>query len=257
MVSYSGFSEVYDDFMDNVPYDEWSAYVLRLLRLQGIEDGLVYDLACGTGSISMRLCDAGFRVIGIDNSAEMLGIAVKKKEDRDLFYVQQDMRELELLEKGRAFVCICDGMNYLLCKEDVLSALRGVHRYLEEGGIFIFDMNTLYKYREVLGDTVIAENREDMSFIWENYFDEAEAVNEYDLTVFVKKADMDGEACYAKFEELHYQKGYEISEMREMIQKAGFTLLAVYDAFTEEVPKAESERVYFVIKKNKERNENG
>lgn len=251
MDSYRGFAEVYDAFMDNVPYDEWTDYLLGLLFDYGIKEGKICDLACGTGSMTTGLSDAGFEMMGVDASFEMLSIADKNKGNRNILYINQDMRELELAEKMSAFVCICDGLNYILEKEELVQVFSGVKKYLNEGGIFIFDLNTVYKYKEILGETTIAENREDMSFIWENFYDETERVNEYDLTLYVR--DREDETRFLRLEEVHYQKAYEISDIKESIEEAGMELIAVFDAFTREAPKKESERLYFVVKKSERR----
>lgn len=244
MVSYTGFAEVYDKFMDNVPYGEWASYVRELLVQYGVEKGLVCELACGTGSLTEKLDDFGYDMIGIDNSFEMLDMAKRKKGERDILYLLQDMREFELFGTVEAFVCICDGLNYILEKEELVKVFRLVNNYLEEGGVFIFDLNTIYKYETILGDCSISENREDMSFIWDNFYEEEEKINEYDLTIYVKEE----ENRYLRFDEVHYQKGYEISEIKEALEEAGMEFVAVFDAFTKEEPKEESERVYFVAR---------
>lgn len=249
MVSYTGFAEVYDAFMDNVPYDEWIAYILSLLHEYGIEEGTICDLACGTGSMTMRLSDTGFGMLGLDNSEEMLTMAEAKKGDRDIFYIHQDMRELELAEKVSAFVCVCDGMNYILKNEDLTEVFKRIRVYLKEDGVFIFDLNTIYKYKEILGVNTFAENREDMSFIWENFYDEAENINEYAVTFYVREKERTDH--FLRFEEVHYQKGYEIFEIEKSIEEAGMKLVAIYDAFTREEPNKESERLYFVVKKER------
>ena len=201
MEAYSSFAQVYDMFMDNVPYEEWSVYFRALLEEYGISDGLVLDLGCGTGKITRLLSDAGYDMIGIDNSEDMLEIAREKQYDdfdeeleqsdttechmnereqedaaeeespekRQILYLLQDMREFELYGTVRAVVSICDSMNYILEEEDLLEVFRLVNNYLDPGGIFIFDMNTIYKYRELLGETTICENREEGSYIWDNY----------------------------------------------------------------------------------------
>lgn len=248
MISYTGFAEVYDAFMDNVPYDEWADYLIGLLHENGVKEGTVCDLACGTGSITERLYQAGFYMIGLDNSIDMLNIALQKKEEKDILYLCQDMREIELMNKVSAFVCICDGFNYLLHPTDLLEVFRKVNTYLAEDGVFIFDMNTIYKFKEVLGETTIAENREDMSFIWDNYYDEEEKINEYALTIYVKNGE---EESFLRFDEEHYQRGYEIEEIKALLEAAGLELTAIYDAFTREAPKKESERLYFVVKKGR------
>ena len=130
-------------------------------------------------------------------------------------------------------------------KQDIVKTFRLVNNYLDPRGIFIFDMNTSYKYREILADNTFAETREDSSFIWENYYDEEEKINEYALTLFVEEKET---GVYERFEEEHYQRAYEIEEMIQMIQEAGLEFITVYDAFTKEKPKENSERVYFIAR---------
>ena len=182
MDAYTSFAAVYDMFMDNIPYEEWCEYLTGLLKEYGIDKGLVLDMGCGTGSLTELLSKSGYDMIGIDNSEEMLEIALDKKSvsGRDILYLLQDMREFELYGTVAAVVSICDSMNYILTYEDMVQVFRLVNNYLDPGGIFIFDLNTEYKYREILADSTIAENREEGSFIWDNYYDEEERINEYD-----------------------------------------------------------------------------
>ena len=136
------------------------------------ERNLVLDLGCGTGKITELLYEKGYDMIGVDSSEEMLQIALDKKLETgsDILYLCQDMRELDLYSTVGTVVSVCDSLNYLLMDEDVLQTFHLVNNYLFPGGIFIFDFNTIYKYEEVIGDTTIAENREDCSFIWENFY---------------------------------------------------------------------------------------
>ena len=259
MGAYESFARVYDLFMDNVPYEEWSSYLTGLLREYGICSGTVAELGCGTGKMTRLLAAAGYDMIGVDNSEEMLEIAREAEYEADawdeseesdepagrgILYLLEDMRELELYGSVCAVVSVCDSMNYILEEADLREVFSRVHEYLEEDGIFIFDLNTVYKYRDLLGETTIAENREEGSFIWENYFDENEMVNEYDLTLFIREED----GRYSKYEETHYQKAFEISEVLEAVKEAGMELVAVYDAFTRQPPRKNSDRVYFVVR---------
>ena len=245
MEAYTGFAEVYDIFMDNVPYEEWGEYLTSLLEEYGINDGLVCELGCGTGKMTEFLSNKGYDMIGIDNSYDMLSIAMRGREsENDILYLNQDMREMELYGTVRAVVSVCDSMNYLLSEDDLFTTFKLVNNYLDPGGMFIFDMNTEYKYRELLGDRTISENRESCSFIWENYYDEEDSINEYDLTLFVQEDD----DLYRKFEEIHYQKSYGIDSVKGLLEDAGLEVVAVYDAFTHEVPNAKSERVYFIAR---------
>ena len=246
MASYESFARVYDLFMDNIPYEEWGRYLCGLLRRYGVEDGLVLELGCGTGAMTEVLSDQGYDMIGVDNSVEMLEIAQEKKvqSGHDILYLLQDMREFELYGTVKAVVSVCDSMNYITDQAELLDVFRLVNNYLDPNGIFIFDLNTVYKYEKILGDSVIAENREESSFIWENWYEEEEQINEYDLTLFIRRED----GLYEKYEETHYQRAYEIEMVSRLLAKAGLVLEAVYDAFTMESPGADSERVYFIAR---------
>lgn len=150
MEAYTGFAEVYDLFMDNIPYEEWGEYIKGLLKEYGIDEGLVLELGCGTGTMTEILASAGYDMIGIDQSEEMLEEALEKKQEsgHEILYLCQDMRKFELYGTVRAIVCVCDSMNYILEEDEVLDILSSAsHNYLDYGGLFIFDLNTEYKYR--------------------------------------------------------------------------------------------------------------
>lgn len=249
MDAYTGFAAVYDIFMDNIPYEDWCGYLAGLLGEYGVEDGLVLDLGCGTGTLTRLLAQKGYDMIGVDASGEMLEIAMERRPEpgtagADILYLQQDMREFELYGTVRAVVSICDTMNYLMEYEDLVRVCTLVNNYLDPGGIFIFDLNTPYKYRELLGEQTIAENREEGSFIWENYFDEEDGVNEYDLTLFIR--DEDGR--YEKYEETHFQRAYPLDLVKQAIIESGMEFVAAYDAFTRDEPRTDSERIYVVAR---------
>ena len=252
MEAYTGFAQVYDTFMDNVPYEEWADYLEDRLKEYGIRDGLVLELGCGTGSMTELLAEKGYDMIGVDNSPEMLEIAAEtgyqEMPEDEILYLLQDMRELELYGSVRAVVSICDSMNYLLEETDLLSLFYRVNEYLDPDGIFIFDLNTVYKYRELLGETTIAENRKEGSFIWDNYFDEEEQINEYELTLFIREE----EGLYRRFEETHYQRAYELETVKHLLEQAGLECVAAYDAFTREPVKEDSERIYVIARSNQE-----
>lgn len=213
-----------------------------------MERNLVLELGCGTGTLTELLYQKGYDMIGIDNSEEMLNIAMEKKEKTgsEILYLCQDMRDLDLYSTIGTVISVCDSINYLLEDEEVLSTFRLINNYLYPGGIFIFDFNTVYKYETVIGDTTIAENRDRCSFIWENYYHEEESINEYDLTVFVKEDD--NRELFRRFCETHYQRGYTAEEMAEFVRQAGMELLLTLDADTHKEPSEKSERIYMVCR---------
>lgn len=268
MEAYTDFAKVYDTFMDDTPYEEWAKYIAGLLksyaavkakptgkkqdnadkmRMDAVssERKVVVDLGCGTGTLTELLSEAGYDMIGIDNSQEMLNIALAKKEKsgKEILYLQQDMREMELFGAVGAVISVCDSLNYLLEEEDIRKVFMLVNNYLLPGGIFLFDFNTVYKYETVIGDTTIAENREDCSFIWENYYNAEAQVNEYDLTIFAKEGEL-----FRRFMETHYQRGYTPERMRTLLEEAGMKFVTAIDADTHGEITAESERIYMIAR---------
>lgn len=244
MEAYTSFAEVYDVFMDNIPYEEWSAYIIALLREYHIEDGIVADLGCGTGAMTRRLAAAGYDMIGIDASIEMLDVARTYETDSTILYLMQDMREFELYGTVAAIVSVCDCINYITEPEELLQVFRLVNNYLDPKGIFMFDFHPERYYREALADNTFAEDREDMSFIWENEYDADTHLNIYDLSIFVKNSDQ----RYSKFQETHYQRGYTLSEMQALIAASGMELVAAYDAFTRQPAEEDSQRIFMLVR---------
>lgn len=245
MNAYTTFSKVYDILMDNVNYKEWGKYIISLLREYNINEGLVLELGCGTGNICEILAKRGYDVIGIDNSAEMLGVAVEKmiESGTNILYLNQDMREFELYGTVRAVVANCDSINYITDKKDLAKVFKLVNNYLDPKGLFIFDLNTDYKYK-CIGDSVIAENREETSFIWENTYWENKKINKYDLTLFIKEED----GRYSKHEETHLQKAYSLEDIKKALNDAGMEYVHSYDAFTRDIPKQDSDRIFIIAR---------
>jgi SAM-dependent methyltransferase len=223
--AYGSFAAVYDTFMDNVPYGEWSSRYEKILKENGISDGILLDLGCGTGTMTLIFQEKGYDMIGLDLSLDMLNIAREKSEGKEILYLEQDMREMELYGTVRAVLCVCDSINYILEPEEVEQVFSLVDNYLDPGGIFLFDFNTDYKYRELIGENVIAEDRDEMSFIWDNYYDEESRINEYELSLFVQEKDN----LYRKYQEVHYQRGYSLEEMKAALEKAGLVFLFAED----------------------------
>ena len=276
MEAYTSFAYVYDTFMDNVPYGEWARHIREKLCEHGVTDGIVLDLGCGTGTMTERLAGYGYDMIGVDNSEEMLELAMEKKTESgyDILYLLQDMRGFELYGTVRAVVSVCDSVNYITEPDELEEVFRLVNNYLDPKGIFLFDFNTVHKYRDVIGDSTIAEDRGVCSFIWDNRYYEKEQINEYDLTLFIaedfnpmenayvseRTADSEdallseegagdledtmfseeegGEngSLYRRYTETHYQRGYTLAEIQELLERAGLVFIEAYDADTKETP---------------------
>lgn len=248
MNQYTAFAHVYDTFMDNIPYDEWCGYLTVLLSEHGISGGIIGELGCGTGALSMRLATCGYKVAGVDISSDMLNAAAEKLTPfyrRRILYTLQDMREFIFKKPVKAIVSLCDSMNYMLTAEDFMSVLKSVKNNLKNGGIFIFDLKTEYFYETVLGDTCLADNYRTGSFIWDNHYYPDKHINEYDLTIFVRKK----KNIYKKYTELHRQRAYSVEEVKAMINASGLKLLNIYNAFTHDPAALESQRIYFILRK--------
>ena len=248
MSAYEKFAQVYDLFMDNIDYEGWAEYVTDRLREYEITDGLVLELGCGTGTMTGLLAGKGYDMIGVDNSEEMLAEAMEKRVEsgQDILHLLQDMQEFELYGTVRAVVSVCDSLNYITDRDELRHVFELVNNYLDPQGIFLFDMNTVYKYQTMIGNTTIAENRDEGSFIWENSYDEETGINTYELALFIPRED----GLYEKDEEVHYQRAYPLEKIKELIGKAGMELLAVYDAYTLEPPKEDSGRLTFVVREH-------
>lgn len=290
MEAYTSFAYVYDTFMDNVPYGEWARHIREKLCEHGVTDGIVLDLGCGTGTMTERLAGYGYDMIGVDNSEEMLELAMEKKTESgyDILYLLQDMRGFELYGTVRAVVSVCDSVSYITEPDELEEVFRLVNNYLDPKGIFLFDFNTVHKYRDVIGDSTIAEDRGVCSFIWDNRYYEKEQINEYDLTLFIaedfnpmenayvseRTADSEdallseegagdledtmfseeegGEngSLYRRYTETHYQRGYTLAEIQELLERAGLVFIEAYDADTKETPNDTSERICVIAREN-------
>lgn len=246
--SYQSFAQVYDEFMDQTPYRQWGENIRQYLRKYKVKDGAeVLDLGCGTGRMTNLLKGFGYRMTGLDISPEMLEIAAGSG-DSEILYICQDMRELALLHPADAVISTCDSLNYILEPEDLIQVFVRVRENLKENGVFLFDMNTLYKYETLLAENTFAEDREECSFIWQNFYDQEDGINEYDLTLFIRSES----GLYHKFEEMHFQKAYGTEEIKEALRLAGFEVREVMDADTLKEPETESERLYFISTINHE-----
>lgn len=245
---YTGFASVYDIFMDDIPYKAWAEDMRDILKEHSITGGIVAELGCGTGNLTQELAGLGYDMIGIDSSYDMLDIAISKREEKglDILYLCQDIRSFELYGTCAAIVSRCDTFNYLLEYEDLVNSLKLVNNYLDPKGLFIFDLNSMYKYKQILADNTIAENRENESFIWENYYDEETNLNSYELSVFVREED----DRYIKYEEQHIQRAYSLYEIKDAIKEAGLELLSVSDADTKKEADEFTQRYLIVARES-------
>jgi SAM-dependent methyltransferase len=243
MDSYTGFAGVYDLFMDDIPYDEWAKNIYELFQKYNMPMEIVCDLGCGTGQMTRRLKKYGYDMIGIDVSYDMLMEAMGAEDSDGILYLCQDMRSFELYGTVGAIVSVCDSINYMTSTEDLLTVCKLANNYLDPGGLFIFDLKT-EAYFSKLGNSTIAENREEGSFIWENEYNSQSRDNYYYLTIYEENE----EGTFDRFEEEHLQHAFTIEEVKAALKNSGLQLLEVLDVNTMAAPTADSDRLYFIAK---------
>ncbi|MCL2702254.1 MAG: class I SAM-dependent methyltransferase [Defluviitaleaceae bacterium] len=240
---YGGFAALYDEFMAGTDYTGWADYIEKIFVRFDASPKLLLDLGCGTGSATRLFSARGYDMIGLDSSAEMLSIA--KGKDPDNLYILQDMRSFELYGTVDAIISTCDVLNYLLTPRDLYRVFRLAANYLNPGGLFIFDMNTRYKYRRVLGNRTFARQTNKAAFIWNNRYYPKQCINEYRLTFFRKQEN----GLFARFRERHTQRAYPPGTICGLLKAAGLNCLAVYGEKTFAPPKSDTERVFYVAQR--------
>ena len=246
MTPYSVFAAYYDELMADVDYAGQAAYLRQAFRRHGLRPHLVLDLACGTGSLSMELVRAGMEVIGVDRSSQMLSQAVRKAGSTNgpAFFVCQDMRKLDLYGTVEAAVCTLDGVNHVTSPADVRRVFAGVSRFLNPGGLFVFDLNTPYKITRVLGDNVFLYDTDRVYCVWQNGLNPRTGLCRFDLTFFERKGDV-----YRRSDEQFAERAYSTRSIRRMLGQAGRVLEAVYAYPTFDAPAATAERAVYVARK--------
>ena len=242
-MSYSGFASVYDTLTSDVEYEKRCDYLETIFAKHLSErPELLCDLGCGTGSVCSILSQRGYDMIGIDSSDMMLDIATGKNEDKKILYLCQDMCEFELYGTVDVFLCMLDSLNYITSSEEINQVFALVKNYLNPGGIFIFDVNTLYKYEEILSDNTFVFEENGVFYTWENSFDGEYC--DFRLNFFVE----DENGKYTRLTEEHSQRYIAVNEIKEISQKNGLSVEGIYSELTFDKPQEDDQRLFFVLK---------
>ena len=253
-LEYDEFAAVYDRLMTDVDYKRWSTYICTLLKSDGVLPGSsVLDCACGTGEITLRLQKEGYLLTGSDRSEQMLAIAQQKARKAGLRipFICQDMQKISLHKPVSAINCSCDGVNYLLTDEELDAFFSSAYATLKHEGLLLFDISSAYKLEHVLGGQTYGEDRTDCTYLWQNCFDPKSALLEMRLAFFLP----DGQGKYTRFDERHVQRAHEQTAILAALDRVGFQIDGIYDAFTTELPKHNSERIQFVARKSAAENQ--
>ena len=248
MASYGDFAYYYDMLTENVDYDKRCEYICGLLAENGVSEGILLDLACGTGTMSLMFAEKGYDVVGVDGSEEMLTQAQEKKMESgaDIIFLCQKMEELDLFGTINTAVSTLDSINHVTNEDTVKEIFRRVSLFMEDKGIFVFDVNTPYKHREVLGDNTFIYDLDEVYCIWQNSTDE-NLVTTISLDLFEK--DEEDEETYYRYSEEFSEKAYDLDDIRAWLQDCKFEVVAVYEEMTKEAVKADTQRAVFVARK--------
>ena len=242
-----GFSEVYDKLQD-ADYNGFVEFYKKVFEKFGLNPKLVLDLACGTGSLSVLLSQRGFDVIGTDASEDMLTKAQEKKYDSapDAIFLCQKMEELDLFGTINAAVCTLDSINHVTDESKVKEIFRRVSLFMEDGGIFIFDVNTPYKHKSILADNTFVYDMDEVYCVWQNSTDE-NLITTVSLDIFEYDEETDS---YIRYGEEFSERGYELDLLKKFAEENKFEVIGIYDELTKESLKETSQRAVFVLKKH-------
>lgn len=245
MASYSDFAYIYDHFMHaDVNYEQIADYIENLFDRYNISPNLVCDLACGTGNVTIPMAKRGYNMTGVDLSEDMLNVAREKSEGLDILYLNQNLASIDLYGTMGAFLCMIDGINYVLTPKSLLTLFTRLKTcFMDPDAVLIFDISSRYKLQHVIGDNTFIHSEKDVFYSWQNHYVEGKNLSDMLLNFFVKD-----ESGYERFEERHLQRAYSVKELTFLLKKAGFTTVDTYEAMTFNPPTKTSERIVFVCK---------
>lgn len=247
MSRYGAFAEYYDSLTSNVSYDETAKYVADILSENGIKKGILLDLACGTGTMSVQMAKRGYEVIGIDNSPEMLSEAREKayEAEEDILFLCQDMCDIDLYGTVECTICLLDSLNHLESEEELLAAFKGVSLFTVPGGLFIFDVNTQYKHKYVLGNNTFVYDNDDVYCVWQNEYDDKSKTVEIFLDFFEEENGL-----YRRSSEYFTECAFSDETIRRLLKEAGFSDVKAYGELSRNAPSETEERIFYVARKD-------
>ena len=244
MAAYEAFARVYDRLMDDIDYDGWAQYYLDLIARAGIRPGTLCDCACGTGSLSVRFAARNLRVTGVDLSGTMLAAAQDKARAWGVqaMFVRQDMCRLALPRPVDALVCGCDGVNYLITDDQLLAFFESAYKALKPAGALAFDVSSAYKLETQIANGFFGEDRDDVTYLWNNRLDAQRRIVVMELAFFVRRRD----GLYERFDETHVQKAHDPEHLKALMEACGFKVQGIYGDRTFEAPGATEARLHFL-----------
>ena len=239
MSGYDRFAAYYDALTEDVQYARRAAYLRDLLSRFGVRDGLLLDLACGTGSMTIEMADLGYDMIGVDASEGMLSVAQQKamESGHSILFLCQRMQDLDLYGTVRGTICTLDSLNHLTDEADLRETIRRVALFTEPGGVFVFDVNTPYKHRDVLADNTFVRETDDVFCVWQSELLQPDTVR---ITLDFFERDKD---IYYRSTEQFCERAYDLRWLQDVLDQYGFEVSAVFDEAAPTAPQADAQRV--------------
>ncbi|MBE7035480.1 MAG: class I SAM-dependent methyltransferase [Ruminococcaceae bacterium] len=245
MSSYQDFAGLYDALTFDVDYPKIADFICSRLQAKGITDGLVLDLACGTGTLTVALQNRGYDMTGVDASEEMLAVARGKEGAEGILFLHQPMEAFELYGTVDAIVCVLDSLNYLTDPDDLVKTFKLCANYLNPDGVLLFDVNSEYKVKHILGNQTYSYETDSIYYIWENEFNPETGLCDLYLTFFTETED----GLYRRVDEVQTQRLYTDKEITEALAQAGLQVVCRYDDYTRYEPHDKSQRIVYEVKK--------
>ncbi|ALX50550.1 class I SAM-dependent DNA methyltransferase [Lentibacillus amyloliquefaciens] len=249
-MAYKQMADYYDFLMRDAPYDKWHDYTEKMIRETGKSVDTIIDLGCGTGQITTKLAQSGYQMIGVDYSSDMLSFAEQRagKEKLPIQWLQQDLLTLSGIENQDMAISYCDVLNYITEEDDLRKVFNNIAAALKPGGLFIFDVHSLYHVRHNLMNETFAEVYDDISYIWFCFEGERDGEMYHDLTFFASKGDK-----YSRFDELHHQRTYPIEFYERLLNENGFLVQHIAGDFSPgHQIEADAERFFITAVKRSE-----
>jgi SAM-dependent methyltransferase len=249
MKSYSRMAAVYDRLMEHIDFPGITGFYLETARSFNWDGRCVLDLACGTGNMTLELLKQGYNVCGLDWSQEMLAAADQKifKAGFSPNLVCQDMRKIKMSRQFDLVLCAFDSLNYLLNEDDLERTLAGVCSLMHESSLFLFDVHTEYKFKEILGKNTFTHQSDDICYIWQNLFNARKNTCSMKLDIFVAT----GKDAYQRIEEYHEERYYSPELLTDCLIRQGLEVLAIYGDWKHQKPRSKTERLIFVTRRKR------
>ncbi len=238
---YNEMSKYYDKLTYDVDYREIIKFYKSIFENLGKAPRNLLELGCGTGNVTSLL--SGYNIYAIDLSEEMLGIARGKLSNkRNVHFFNMDMRNFKFEKKFDVAISALDSVNYIVEKDDLEKVFANAYAHLLPGALFVFDINSYYKISSVLGNNTFTDEVDDTLYIWHSNYNENTKICDYLMTFFIEREG----GFYERFSETHRERAYTIEELKSLLLKVGFFDVNVYDGFSLEKPRDDSERLSFV-----------